>query len=165
MRIRVLGCSGGIGGANLRTTSLLVDDDILIDAGTGVGDLSIAELTRIDHVFITHSHLDHIACLPLMVDTVGELRERPLTVWTTGPTLEVLRRHIFNWSIWPDFTEIPSAEKPFLRFREIRVGEEIDMRRALRARASGAAHRSGGGLCRAFERRHAGLFRRHHGMR
>lgn len=49
MRIRVLGCSGGIGGAHLRTTSLLVDDDILIDAGTGVGDLSIAELARIDH--------------------------------------------------------------------------------------------------------------------
>ncbi len=127
MRIRVLGCSGGIGGANLRTTSLLVDDDILIDAGTGVGDLSIAELARIDHVFVTHSHLDHIACLPLMVDTVGELREQPLTVWTTAPTLEVLRRHIFNWSIWPDFTEIPSAEHPFMRFRELRVGDEIDL--------------------------------------
>jgi ribonuclease BN (tRNA processing enzyme) len=127
MRIRVLGCSGGIGGANLRTTSLLVDDDILIDAGTGVGDLSIAELVSIDHVFVTHSHLDHIACLPLMVDTVGELREQPLTVWTTAPTLEVLRRHIFNWSIWPDFTEIPSAEHPFMRFRELRVGDEIDL--------------------------------------
>lgn len=127
MRIRVLGCSGGIGGSHLRTTSLLVDDDILIDAGTGVGDLSIAELARIDHVFVTHSHLDHIACLPLMVDTVGELRTRPLTVWTTAPTLEVLRRHIFNWSIWPDFTEIPSAERPFMTFRELRVGDEIDM--------------------------------------
>ena len=127
MRIRVLGCSGGIGGANLRTTSLLVDDDILIDAGTGVGDLTIAELARIDHVFVTHSHLDHIACLPLMVDTVGELREQPLTVWTTAPTLEVLRRHIFNWSIWPDFTEIPSAERPFMRFRELCVGDEIDL--------------------------------------
>ncbi len=133
MRIRVLGCSGGIGGANMRTTSLLVDDDILIDAGTGVGDLSIAELARIDHVFVTHSHLDHIACLPLMVDTVGELRSRPLTVWTTAPTLEVLRRHIFNWSIWPDFTEIPSVEHPFMTFRELRVGDEIDMgRRAIR---------------------------------
>ncbi len=133
MRIRVLGCSGGIGGANLRTTSLLIDDDILVDAGTGVGDLSIAELKRIDHVFVTNSHLDHIACLPLMVDTVGELRDRPLTVWSTAPTIEVLRRHIFNWSIWPDFTEIPSVERPFMCFRELRVGDEIDMRgRAVR---------------------------------
>ena len=104
--VEVLGCSGSIGIPRQGTTSFLIDSDILIDAGTGVGDLSIAELSRIDHVFVTHSHLDHIACLPLMVDTVGELRDTPLTVWTTAPTLEVLRRHIFNWSFWPDFTEI-----------------------------------------------------------
>src|SRR5258705_5612630 len=59
MRLRVLGCSGGIGGRHLRTTSFLVDSDILIDAGTGVGDLTLAELSQIDHIFVTHSHLDH----------------------------------------------------------------------------------------------------------
>jgi len=68
IKLKILGCSGGIGGEHLRTTSLLVDDDVLIDAGTGVGDLSIAEMARIDHVFLTHTHLDHIACLPLMID-------------------------------------------------------------------------------------------------
>ena len=52
MRLRVLGCSGGIGGRHLRTTSFLVDSDVLIDAGTGVGDLSLAELSLIDHIFI-----------------------------------------------------------------------------------------------------------------
>ena len=61
MKVKVLGCSGGIGGRHLRTTSLLVDHDILIDAGTGVGGLSLAELALIDHVFVTHSHLDHVA--------------------------------------------------------------------------------------------------------
>ena len=62
MQIRILGCSGGVS-ANLRTTSLLVDGDVLIDAGTGVGDLSLEEMSRIQHVFLTHSHLDHIAIL------------------------------------------------------------------------------------------------------
>jgi ribonuclease BN (tRNA processing enzyme) len=66
MRIRILGCSGGIGGRQFRTTSILVDNDILIDCGTGVADLSIAELAQVDHVFLTHSHMDHIACLPLI---------------------------------------------------------------------------------------------------
>jgi 3',5'-cyclic-nucleotide phosphodiesterase len=70
MKLRVLGCSGGIG-ARARTTSFLVDDDILIDAGTGVEDLSVDELARIDHVFLTRSHLDHVAALPLLVDSVG----------------------------------------------------------------------------------------------
>jgi phosphoribosyl 1,2-cyclic phosphodiesterase len=60
MKLRILGCSGGIGGV-ARTTSMLLDDNVLIDAGTGVGDLGLSELVRIDHVFVTHSHLDHIA--------------------------------------------------------------------------------------------------------
>lgn len=125
MKIRVLGCSGGIGGRHLRTTSLLVDRDILIDAGTGVGDLTIAELVQIDHVFITHSHLDHIACLPFIVDTVGELRNKPLTVYATQATIDILRNHIFNWAIWPDFTEIPSAKRPFLRFEAIQLAQPM----------------------------------------
>ena len=87
MKVRILGCSGGIGGRHLRTTSMLVDNDILIDAGTGVTDLSIAELAQIDHVFLTHSHLDHIASLPLLIDTVGDMRNRPLTVHATDATI------------------------------------------------------------------------------
>ena len=66
MRLRVLGCSGGIGGRHLRTTSFLVDGDVLLDAGTGVGDLSLAELSLIDHIFVTHSHLDHVASIPFL---------------------------------------------------------------------------------------------------
>ncbi|MDP2811721.1 MAG: 3',5'-cyclic-nucleotide phosphodiesterase [Rhodocyclaceae bacterium] len=125
MKIRILGCSGGIGGRHLRTTSILVDHDILIDCGTGVGDLSIADLAQIDHVFLTHTHVDHIACLPLMADTVGDMRNRPLTVHATEATLEILRTHVFNWAVWPDFTEIPSAEKPFMRFEATRVGVPV----------------------------------------
>lgn len=127
MKVRILGCSGGIGGRHLRTTSILVDHDILIDAGTGVGDLSIADLAQIDHVFMTHTHLDHVACLPFIVDTVGDMRNKPLTVHGTAEVIEILRRHVFNWSIWPDFSEIPTAEKPFLRFDTIKVGEPMQL--------------------------------------
>ncbi|MDB5762619.1 MAG: beta-lactamase domain protein [Herminiimonas sp.] len=125
MKLRVLGCSGGIGGRHLHTTSMLVDHDILIDAGTGVGDLSVAELVLIDHVFITHSHLDHIACLPFILDTVGDMRSKPLTMYATQATQEIIRTHIFNWAIWPDFSEIPDAENPYLRFHTIRLGENV----------------------------------------
>ncbi|MBI5921566.1 MAG: 3',5'-cyclic-nucleotide phosphodiesterase [Betaproteobacteria bacterium] len=125
MKVRILGCSGGIGGRHLRTTSLLVDDDILIDAGTGVGDLTLAELAQIDHIFITHTHLDHIACLPLMADTIGDMRDKPLTVYAQPASIEILRNHVFNWSVWPDFTEIPSPENPFLRFEAIKLGQPV----------------------------------------
>lgn len=127
MKVRVLGCSGGIGGPSLRTTSFLVDHDILVDAGTGVADLSIDALARIDHVFLTHSHLDHIACLPLLIDTVGDMREKPLVVHATDATQEILRNHIFNWAVWPDFTEIPDEDAPFLRYESLRVGQTVDL--------------------------------------
>lgn len=127
MKLRVLGCSGGIGGRGFRTTSLLVDDDILIDAGTGVGELDVEQLTRIDHVFLTHSHIDHLACLPLMVDTVGELRQQPLTVYATYATRRIIEEHVFNWVIWPDFTLLPTPERPFMRFQTVEVGEVLQL--------------------------------------
>ena len=127
MKLRVLGCSGGIGGRHQRTTSFLVDHDILIDAGTGVGELSIAELAAIDHVFLTHAHLDHIAALPMMIDTVADRRDKPLTVYGTEAVLDSLRKHIFNWAIWPDFSEVPSAEQPFMRYHSIELAETISL--------------------------------------
>ncbi|MCW5626304.1 MAG: 3',5'-cyclic-nucleotide phosphodiesterase [Burkholderiales bacterium] len=126
MLLRVLGCSGGIGG-NLRTTSMLLDQDVLIDAGTGVGDLTLAELQLIDHVFLTHSHLDHLAMLPFLVDTVGGMRTRPLVVHATEETLQIIRDHIFNWQIWPDFTKIPDENRPFMRFAPLKLGEVVDL--------------------------------------
>ncbi|MBI5437247.1 MAG: 3',5'-cyclic-nucleotide phosphodiesterase [Nitrosomonadales bacterium] len=126
MKLRILGCSGGIGG-NARTTSMLLDNDILIDAGTGVGELSLTELSMIDHVFVTHSHLDHIACIPFLVDSAGFMRDKPLTVHATGATLEIIRQHIFNWKIWPDFTQIPNALRPFMRYNTIQLGQTMEL--------------------------------------
>ena len=125
MKVRVLGCSGGIGGGYLRTTSLLVDHDILIDAGTGLAELPLPELAAIDHVFITHSHLDHIAALPLMIDSVADLRDQPVTIHATAATLETIRSHVFNWAIWPDFSEIAIRNRAVMQYRTIAVGQKL----------------------------------------
>lgn len=127
MKIRVLGCSGGIGGG-LRTTALLVDEDILIDAGTGVGDLSLESLAKIDHIFVSHSHLDHVTSIPFLVDTVCWMRGSPIVVYGIPETLEILKAHLFNWRIWPDFTQIPDKEKPFMVYRSLEVGETVEIR-------------------------------------
>ena len=124
MKLRVLGCSGGIGG-NLRTTSLLLDHDVLIDAGTGVNELSLTEISMIDHIFVSHSHLDHIACIPFMVDSAWAMRDRPLTVYAIEETLNILKQHIFNGEIWPDFTEIPNARQPSMRYQPIELGKTV----------------------------------------
>ncbi|MBZ0091840.1 MAG: 3',5'-cyclic-nucleotide phosphodiesterase [Sulfuricellaceae bacterium] len=126
MKLEILGCSGGVGGG-LRTTSMRLDGDVLIDAGTGVCDLSIEDMARIDHIFITHSHLDHIACIPLLIDTVAHLRDRPLVLYGLAETMRILREHVFNWKIWPDFSVIPTSEKPSLRFQAVALGETVDL--------------------------------------
>ena len=126
MRVQVLGCSGGIGGAR-HTTCLRVDDDTLVDAGTGAMEMDLDELVRIDRVFITHSHLDHIAALPLMVDTVGSMRGEPVVVHASSAVIANLQAHIFNWRIWPDFQRIPTVEAPFMHYREMATGERVDL--------------------------------------
>ena len=106
---------------------MIVDQDVVIDAGTGVGDLSVSELALIDHVFLTHSHLDHVASLPFLLDTVSWFRDRPVTLYATQATLDALRKHLFNWKLWPDFSVIPSAERPALRYQAIELGETVDL--------------------------------------
>ena len=124
--LRILGCSGGIS-SDLRTTSLLLNESILIDAGTGVGDLTLDELKKIDHVFLTHSHLDHICSIPFIADAVGASRDKPLKVYGIYETIHALQEHIFNDVIWPDFTKIPSAKNPFVSLSFIEIDKPIKL--------------------------------------
>jgi len=127
MKVRVLGCSGGIN-QNAATTSFLVDDDILIDAGTGVCGLSLEQMRRIKHIFITHSHLDHIASIPLLADTLfDDLIGHPLIVHALPETIKALRAHIFNWIIWPDFTALPHRDDAVLKFEAMKAGSSIKL--------------------------------------
>ena len=126
MRIKVLGCSGGVG-PNLRTTSLLVDDDLLIDAGTGTGDLSLAQMRRIQDVVLTHSHLDHICGLAFMADNLFDLIDKPIRVHAAGVTLDAIRKHLFNWVIWPDFSVLPSADAPLLSWHPLKTNVLLDV--------------------------------------
>ncbi|MGA9162935.1 MAG: 3',5'-cyclic-nucleotide phosphodiesterase [Thiobacillus sp.] len=121
MKLTILGCSGGIGSGR-HTTCFQVDDDILIDAGTGITTLSLEQLLTIDHVFITHSHLDHVLGLPLLLDAVGEKRSTPVVVHALPEVLDILAADLFNWRLWPDFREIPSAATPWLRFEPLPFG-------------------------------------------
>jgi len=130
MQIRVLGCAGSIA-AGSRTTSFLVGGDLLVDAGTGVGDLTLDEMARIDHILVSHSHLDHVLAIGLLADSVTRRRvaagRPPVQVHALPETLAALRTHVFNGVIWPDFTRLPSAEQPVLAFRPIAVGERLTL--------------------------------------
>jgi len=128
MILHVLGCSGSIA-AGSKTTAFLLDDDVLIDAGTGVGDLELDKLAKIDHVLISHSHLDHVLAIGLLADAVMRKRRAagrpPIQVHALAETLAALRTHIFNGVIWPDFTRLPSADSPVLEFVPFAIGDRL----------------------------------------
>jgi ribonuclease BN (tRNA processing enzyme) len=130
MIVQVLGCSGAIA-AGCRTTAFLLDDNVLVDAGTGVGDLSLEALARIEHIMLSHAHLDHILSIPLLADSVIRMRDAegrgPIEVHALPETLAALRAHIFNGVIWPDFTRLPSAEQPVLRLVPFAIGDVLEI--------------------------------------
>jgi ribonuclease BN (tRNA processing enzyme) len=130
MNIRVLGCSGAIA-AGFKTTAFLLDDDVLIDAGTGVGDLSLEALAAIDHILISHSHLDHVLSIALLADAVMRIRQQrgrpPIQIHALPQTLEALRQHVFNGIIWPDFTRLPRPDAPALQLVPFELGEVLHL--------------------------------------
>lgn len=131
MNLRVLGCSGSIA-LDCRTTSFLLNDRVLIDAGTGVGDLALDELAQIDHILISHSHLDHVLGIPLLADSVMQRRlaredYKPIQVHALPATIDALRRHIFNNVIWPDFTRLPTPERPIIELVTLEIGQRLSL--------------------------------------
>lgn len=126
MNLRILGCSGGIGQGR-RTTCLMIDDDILIDAGSGISVLTLDEMARIRHIFMTHSHLDHVTHLPLMVDSIFDRIKSPVVIHGQAATLKALQDHIFNWHIWPDFAKLPTADRPVMAYQEMLPGTKTQI--------------------------------------
>jgi cAMP phosphodiesterase len=124
MRLHALGCYGGEA-PGCHQSSLLLDGHLLIDAGSITAALPLDAQATIDHVLITHAHLDHVAALAFLADNVITMRREPIEVWSTAPVIRHLERYVFNGSIWPDFAKIPSPEHPILSFHEIREGKPV----------------------------------------
>jgi ribonuclease BN (tRNA processing enzyme) len=123
MELRVLGCSGGIGGDSRRTTSFLLGENVLIDAGSGVADLELEEMAKIRHIFLTHSHLDHIHMIPLLIDSVFDELEQPVVIHGLPHTLKALQEHVFNDVIWPDFSTLPNEQFPVMVYETMKPGQ------------------------------------------
>jgi cAMP phosphodiesterase len=123
MKIRVLGAFGGEG-LGQRPSAFLVNDRVLIDGGTVSGGLSVPEQLDIEHALISHPHLDHIAGLAYLTETLACCgAERPVTLASLRPVVDVLRTAVFNNVLWPDFTRIPERA-PVVKFRALPEGTE-----------------------------------------
>lgn len=119
MKLRVLG-SAGAELPDFRPPAFLLDDQLLLDAGTIGSVLSEEEQRKIHTIFITHSHLDHIRSIPALADNIIiKNQSHTVSIQSTSEVIAALQDHLFNNIIWPDFSSIPSVDNPVLRFTTI----------------------------------------------
>jgi len=118
MRIQVLGGHGGLA-RGFSTTSFLINGELLIDAGAVASTLSVEEQSNIDHILISHSHLDHIKDLAFICDNCFGIRKTPFQVYTHQTVKNILKEHLFNETIWPDFTILPSEKNPTIQINAV----------------------------------------------
>jgi ribonuclease BN (tRNA processing enzyme) len=121
VRIRVLGAHGGSTPRH-RQTSFLVNGAVCVDAGALTEALTLEEQARVTTVLVTHSHMDHVASLPFLVENVFGHARAPLEVLAPEDVLVALRTHLFNDALWPDFSRIAGENGPSVTFRAVHAG-------------------------------------------
>lgn len=124
MKFRVLGCSGGqLPGYNL--SSFLIDDSLLIDAGSTTAALNLAAQQKIRDILVTHIHLDHVMALGTLADNLYGKCKVPIKVWSVRRIIDGLAKSFFNNRVWPDFTRItgPTQRVPVLKLLSLHEGK------------------------------------------
>jgi ribonuclease BN (tRNA processing enzyme) len=117
----------GRGGRFQFLTSFILNRTVAIDAGPLGLYRSPKAQARVKHVFLSHSHIDHVASLPVFLDNVYQGTGDCVTVYGNASVLDSLRRDIFNDRVWPDLLRLSTIRPPYLRLQEIRHGETVEV--------------------------------------
>ena len=103
----------------------LINDQVAIDAGS-IGLLSdLNRQQQVEHVFVTHQHIDHIATLPILLENVYEPGPKSIEVLASAGVLEFLQKDLFNGRIWPDFLALSTPDDPFLFTTPLEAGTPV----------------------------------------
>src|SRR5581483_10011906 len=108
-------------------TSYILGDAIAIDAGCVGMALPTAAQAQIRHIFISHSHIDHIASLPVFIDNVNEMGGPAVNIYGNDAVLECLRRDIFNDRVWPDYNRLLSKSEAFFKLVRLEAGRAVEL--------------------------------------
>ena len=108
-------------------TSFLLDDTVAIDAGSIGFYATPQDQSRIRHIFITHSHIDHVGSLPVFVENSYEGKADCVIIHGSDAVLDSLTRDVFNDRIWPDFPNLAPANAPFLKLERLEAGQPVEV--------------------------------------
>lgn len=106
----------------------VVDDCVAIDAGSLAMAASAEQKKRIRDVVLTHAHLDHIAGLPLFIDDLFARLEQPVSVYAVAEVIKILEKDVFNWDLYPSFSELQNDNGVVLEYREFSAGKSFEVK-------------------------------------
>ena len=118
----------GAASARQHLSCFVIDDCVAIDAGSLALAASAAQKKQIRDVVLTHAHLDHIAGLPLFIDDLFATLDAPVSVHAVPEVVEALERNIFNWEIYPRFSELENANGAVMRYQPFQIGEQFSVK-------------------------------------
>lgn len=125
MDIRLVASSIGNGITYQYLMSYIVNGSVAIDAGC-IGLLSpLDDQFRIRHVLLSHSHLDHIATLPIFLDNVYQDGPECVSIYGHPETLDSLRTDFFNGRVWPDLVELEKTGARFMKLIPLQPEETV----------------------------------------
>lgn len=130
MRIRVLGCHGSdqlLGKRQCRTCGFLINDCVMVDAGTIGAALRLDEQRRIRHILLSHLHFDHIQGLPTLADNLVDEAVDSVELVGTSQVIGGLQEHLFNGKVYPDFMALPDPQHPIFRTRTFEEGRTFEV--------------------------------------
>ena len=126
MQVKVIGGHGGVT-RNYHATSYLVDESLLIDAGSVASGLDIQDQLKIDYILLSHAHLDHTKDLAFICDNCFGLKGKPFQVYCHESVHFAVKEHLFNDIIWPDFSKLPNSKNPTINFNEITAEKTFEV--------------------------------------
>jgi ribonuclease BN (tRNA processing enzyme) len=110
-----------------RLTCFLIDETVAVDAGSIALALSTEQREKVRDIIITHPHMDHIASLPIFIDDLYPTLKRPIRVYATQVVVDLLERDIFNWNVYPRFSELKNDFGPVMEYVPVPEGEEFQV--------------------------------------
>lgn len=108
-----------------RLTCFLIDDSVAVDAGSLAIALTVEQRGKVRDIIITHPHMDHIASLPIFIDDLYPTLKEPIRIYATAEVIGLLERDVFNWNVYPRFSDLKNEYGPVMKYVPIPVGKEF----------------------------------------
>jgi cAMP phosphodiesterase len=117
----------GVANLEQRLTCFLIDDCVAVDAGSIAIALTNEQRSKVKDIIVTHPHMDHVASLPIFIDDLYPSLQQPMRIYATQEVIDLLERDVFNWNVYPRFSDLKNDYGPVMEYVPIPIGKPFNV--------------------------------------